>query len=54
MASRLGLERGRDDRSFSLIIRAGIPDTLRMDRAVAPAVPIPDDRRVGAENTVRE
>jgi len=48
-ADRLGLRHRRDGRSLWVVIRAGIPDTLHVDRAVAPTVPVPDDRRVVAE-----
>ena len=50
ITDRLGLGRcDWDDNPLGLKLRARIPDTLHVYRAVIPAVSSPDDRRVGAE-----
>lgn len=51
-ASRLFLRHRGDDRSLRVVVRGGVPDTLHIDRAVAPAVPTHDDGRLVAESRV--
>jgi len=46
---RLVLRRRGDDRYLRVLMRGGVPDTLHIDRAVAPTVPINDDRCLVAE-----
>ena len=51
-ASTLVLRYRGDDRSLRVVVRGGVPDTLHIDGAVAPTVPIHDDRRLVAESRV--
>lgn len=43
-AGRLAMRHMGDDRSLRVVVRGRVPDTLHIDRAVAPTVSIHDDR----------
>lgn len=53
MADRLGLRCGWENRFLRVGIRARIPNTLHVYRAVIPTITSPDDYPVVAESRVR-